>query len=102
VTGHDSRATFIGNRTTRGDVYIMAAQRWRMVRVPERLAQRLDELAEAMMKAHVEGRIILPASMCEQVPIWAAIESAVDHQEAKRARSRRPRTGRTRAASPAR
>jgi DNA-directed RNA polymerase sigma subunit (sigma70/sigma32) len=69
----------------------MAAQQWKMVRIPEHLAERLDALAEATHKAHVEGRITLPAQFADRVPTWLVIERLLAEVEARRERSRRPR-----------
>jgi hypothetical protein len=67
------------------------ARRWTHVRVPVELAQRLTALAGEMLIAHGEGRLTLPNAMAEYVPHWFVIANALDEQEARRERSRRPR-----------
>lgn len=66
-------------------------RKWRLVRMPEVLAQRLEVLAQAAAKAYSEGRRDLPAAMVDRVPMWYVIENALDEQAARRERSRRPR-----------
>ncbi len=67
------------------------ARKWRLVRMPESLARRLEVLARAAEKAYSEGRRDLPAAMVDRVPLWYAIANALDEQEARRERSRKPR-----------
>lgn len=69
----------------------MPKRRWTHVRVPVGLAERLAALAGEMLIAHGQGRLTLPNSMAEYVPAWFAIENALNEQEARRERSRRPR-----------
>jgi hypothetical protein len=64
--------------------------------VPERLAQRLERLADATRKAHVEGRIILPSAFADKPPLWLIVEHALNEQEDRRERSRRSRKPRPR------
>jgi hypothetical protein len=66
-------------------------RKWRLVRMPEVLAQRLEVLAHAAAKAYSEGRRDLPAAMVDRVPMWFVVANALDEQEARRERSRRPR-----------
>jgi hypothetical protein len=68
-----------------------ADRRWRLVRVPEALAQRLESLAADTGLAYAEGRLDLPTEFCERIPLWLVIERALDQVEAKRIRSARPR-----------
>jgi hypothetical protein len=67
------------------------AKRWTHIRVPVELAERITRLAEATETAYAEGRIELPNAMAEHVPLWFVIANAIDEQEARRERSRRPR-----------
>jgi hypothetical protein len=67
------------------------ARRWRVVRIPETLGERLDVLVEQMQRAYAEGRLDVPTAMCERIPPWYAIQAALDEQAARRVRSRRPR-----------
>jgi hypothetical protein len=67
------------------------AKKWRLVRMPEVLAQRLEVLAHAAEKAYSEGRRDLPAAMVDRVPMWFVVANALDEQEARRERSRKPR-----------
>jgi hypothetical protein len=69
-------------------------KRWTHVRVPVRLAERLNALAGEMLIAHGEGRLTLPNAMAEYVPLWHVIERALDEVESRRERSRRPRSKR--------
>ncbi len=71
------------------------AKKWRLVRMPESLARRLEALARAAEKAYSEGRIDLPALAVDHVPLWYAVENALNEQEARRERSRRPRRKQT-------
>jgi predicted transcriptional regulator len=71
------------------------AMRWRTVRLPEDLASRLDRLAAETERAHREGRITLPSEHADRVPLWLAIERALDEVEARRVRSRKPRGRKT-------
>jgi hypothetical protein len=73
-------------------VNMLKPRRWRLVRVPEHLARRLERLSAEMMAAYQEGRVALPNSMAEAVPMWAVIENALNEQSARRERSRRPRS----------
>jgi hypothetical protein len=68
-----------------------AAKRWRVIRVPEDLARRLDRLAGEMLIAYGEGRVTVPNSMAEYIPPWFIVETALNEVEARRERSRRPR-----------
>jgi hypothetical protein len=67
-------------------------KRWTHVRVPTELAERLMIQAGEALIAHGEGRINLPSSMVEYVPVWWVIQNALNEQEARRERSRRPRS----------
>jgi hypothetical protein len=68
-----------------------AERKWRLVRMPERLAQRLERLAGETHLAHQQGRITLPTAFADAVPMWLVVERALDEVEARRARSARPR-----------
>jgi hypothetical protein len=70
------------------------AQQWTHIRVPIDLAGRLDRLVAEMGRAYSEGRLSVPNAMCERIPAWYVIQSALDEVEARRARSARPRAGR--------
>jgi hypothetical protein len=70
-------------------------KKWRLVRMPETLACRLEDLARAAEKAYAEGRRDLPALMVEKVPLWFVIQNALDEQDARRQRSRRPKAKRS-------
>lgn len=74
---------------TRGRVNM--PKRWTHIRIPVELAERINRLAEQTLAAHAEGRITLPTEMAERVPAWFVVENALDEQEARRERSRRPR-----------
>lgn len=57
--------------------------KWRMVRVPKALAQRLDEERERIRRGAAEGRIALPEKVRRniitvdwEVPHWYVIERA--------------------------
>lgn len=76
---------------TRGHVNTAKPRRWRLVRMPEGLAARLERLSAEMHAAYGEGRVTLPAAMAEAVPMWFVVQNALDEQEARRERSRRPR-----------
>jgi hypothetical protein len=67
------------------------------------LAARLDGMARAMERRYGEGRVTLPAQFAGKVPVWLAIAAALDEQDARRERSRRPRNrkGRSGAVTPA-
>jgi hypothetical protein len=67
------------------------AEKWRQVRVPEWLAERLERLRDETRKAHVEGRIKLPSAFADKPPLWLIIERALNEQEDRRKRSRRSR-----------
>lgn len=79
------------DRNTRGHVNT-AKGRWTHVRVPVGLAGRLARLADDMHAAYVRGRVELPGSMAERIPVWYVIQAALDEVESRRARSARPRT----------
>jgi hypothetical protein len=68
------------------------ARRWRLVRVPEALALRLERLTAEMERAYSEGKVTVPNEQAERIPLWLVISRALDEQEARRARSARPRT----------
>jgi hypothetical protein len=70
---------------------VHANKRWTHVRVPVALAGRLDTLARKMERDYAEGRVSLPGEMADRVPVWFVIAAALDEQEARRERSRRPR-----------
>lgn len=61
------------------------------VRMPVQLAQRIARLRDEAQRAYREGRIDVPSTMVDFVPAWFVIERALDEQEARRARSNRPR-----------
>jgi hypothetical protein len=65
--------------------------KWTHVQVPTELAERLMIQAGEALLAHGEGRITLQSSMVEYVPVWWVIQNALNEQEARRERSRRPR-----------
>jgi hypothetical protein len=65
--------------------------RWTHIRVPVAIAQRINALVEATERAYAEGRVELPSSMADRVPAWFVIDNALNEQEARRERSRRPR-----------
>jgi hypothetical protein len=62
-----------------------------LVRVPIALATRLARLRDEMQAAYTEGRIDVPGGLCEHIPVWYVIESALNEVEARRVRSGRPR-----------
>jgi hypothetical protein len=66
-------------------------RRWTHIRVPVALAARLDRMAREMERAYSEGRLSVPGEMCEHVAVWFVIANALDEQESRRERSRRPR-----------
>ena len=57
------------------------ATRWRMVRLPEDLASRLDRLAAETERAHREGRIVLASEHADRVPLWLVVERLADEVE---------------------
>jgi predicted DNA-binding protein len=76
------------------------AKRWTHIRVPVELAERLTSLAGEMLIAHGEGRVTLPNSMVEYVPAYYVIVNALNEQQARRERSRRPRAKQSADTSP--
>jgi hypothetical protein len=64
---------------------------WTHIRVPAALASRLAPLAQQAEANHAAGRSPLPPEHCERCPVWLIIARALDEQEARRERSRRPR-----------
>jgi hypothetical protein len=81
-----------GRGSHEGDVNMTGdTKKWRLVRMPEGLAQRLEVLAQAAEKAYSEGRRDLPAAVIDRVPLWFVVQDSLDHIEAKRARSKAPR-----------
>jgi hypothetical protein len=89
--GTSDHAITVYNANTLVHVNTAKPRKWRLVRMPEGLAVRLERLSGEMHAAYVEGRVTLPGSMAEAVPMWAVVENALDEQEARRARSNRPR-----------
>jgi hypothetical protein len=65
--------------------------RWTHIRVPVELARRIDRLTGELRAAYSAGRVEIPSAMCERIPAWYTIANALDEQEARRARSARPR-----------
>lgn len=69
----------------------MAVRRWKTVRVPLDLAERLERLARSLEDAHSTGRAPLPPHLVEGVPLHHVIARAVDDLEGHRERARAPR-----------
>jgi hypothetical protein len=67
------------------------AAKWRMIRIPVELADRLDRLARHAERAHIEGKIQLPNEMVCHCPHHYVITQALDNLEGHRTRSRAPR-----------
>ena len=65
------------------------AKKWRMVRLPAELADKLDEIAARMLESHEKGRSELPGDYCERVPLHYVVQRAVEELEDHRARSRK-------------
>jgi hypothetical protein len=61
------------------------------VRVPVEMARRLERLLERTKRAYAGGRLSVPPAMADRIPVWYVIQKALDEQEARRERSRRPR-----------
>jgi hypothetical protein len=69
----------------------MPAKHTKPIKVPQALAARLERLRDAMERAYTEGRINVPTQLCQHIPTWYVIQSALDEVEARRVRSNRPR-----------
>ena len=67
------------------------ATEWKMIRVPASLANRLADLADDMMKAHMDGRSPLPGEYVEHVPLHHVIDRMAAEWSAHKARSRAPK-----------
>lgn len=71
---------------------MVSRKRWTHIRVPVELAERISGLAADLQRAYAEGRVEVPGDLCERIPQWYVIQAALDHQQSKRERSRRPRS----------
>lgn len=68
-------------------------KKWRIIRVPVEIAQRLDRLGAEFEEAHVLGHMHLPNAFAEKVPKYYVIERGLNELEGHRARSSRRSSG---------
>jgi hypothetical protein len=71
-------------------------KQWTHIRIEKSLHQRLTAMAEALMQAHVEGRISLPSDQCEYVTLAHVITRALDELDGHRTRARQQASRNTR------